>query len=53
MSEMGFAPKAGHKLNCSAFLINKTLTDNVHLIVAFLELLFLLVKFRDPNLDFK
>lgn len=53
MSETSFASSAAFKLDYSTFFVIKILSDNVHLMVAFIRVHVLLVKFRDPNLDSK
>lgn len=53
MSETFFASSVAYKLDYSTFFIIKILSDNVHLMVAFIRLHVFLVKFRDPNLDSK
>lgn len=46
-----FASCAAYKPDYSVFLMIKVLSDDVHLMVAFLRVHVLLVKLRDPNLD--
>lgn len=53
MSETVFASSAAYKCGYSTFFITKKLSDNVHLMVAFLRVHVLLVQFKDPNLDSK